>query len=289
MLLLSIIAAFLQSTTDLIIKKLSSKINPYTLSLGTGLGIVFVNLPILFFRDIDFSTFNLNIQFFLAFIITAIMFAAANIFMNKAFSISDLSLVVPIINFTPLFTLLLQFLILRTIPNNTAIVGIFVIILGSYFLKLDLDKVGIFEPIKNLYRDRGAQYMLFVSFVWALDNILAKIGTGLSEPSFWTITTRMATVLITLPIAMKFDPNWLKNLKQNWFFILIMGCIAGISVTIINYLLAKYDPSIVTSLLRLATLFSVFYGMFVFKEKNALFRVVGVLVMIAGIVLISFS
>jgi drug/metabolite transporter (DMT)-like permease len=99
----------------------------------------------------------------------------------------------------------------------------------------------------------------------------------------------MATVLITLPIAMKFDPNWLKNLKQNWFFILTMGCIAGISVTIINYLLAKYDPSIVTSLLRLATLFSVFYGMFVFKEKNALFRVVGVLVMIAGIVLISFS
>lgn len=289
MILLSIISAFLQSTTDVIAKKLSLSINPYTLSLGMALGIVFVNLPIFFFSDIDFSTFNLNIQFFLAFIVTAGMFAAANILMNKAFSVSDLSLVVPIINFTPLFTLLLQFLILRTIPNSSAMIGILVLISGSYFLKLDLNKVSIFEPIKQLFYDRGAQYMLFVSFVWAFDNILAKIGTGLSDPSFWTITTRMTTALITLPIAMKFDSNWLKNLKQNWFFIFIMGSITGVSVTINNYLLAKYDPSIITSLLRLATLFGVFYGMIVFKEKKVFLRIVGVLIMIVGIALISFS
>jgi drug/metabolite transporter (DMT)-like permease len=289
MILLSILSAFLQATKDTLAKKLSLSINPYTLGLGISLGVFLVNLPLLFLNQPNFSEFNLNHKFFLAFIITAFMFAISNVFMNKAFQISDLSLVVPVVNFTPLFTLLLQFLIFRTFPNSTALLGILIIVFGSYFLKLDLNKLNFFAPIKSLFFDKGAQFMLIVSFVWALDNILSKIGTSQSDPVFWTIATRFATILILLPITIKMDSNWLKSLKKSWISILIMGSIVGISVTINNYLLAKFDPSVVTSLLRIATLFSVFYGILVFQEKKIALRIIGVVIMILGVVLITFS
>jgi len=287
MYLITILAAFLQSTKDAMTKNLSVSMNPYTLSVGVGVAIILSNLPLLFFSNPDFSSFQLDLKFWIILIIMGVGFAASSVAINLALKISDLSLTAPLTSFSSLFTLLFELLIFGSIPKSWALVGVLIVFLGTYLLKVDFQKKDDFlKPIKALIKDKGAQLMVLVSFSWALDNILSKIGSIQTDPIFWNIVTRLIVILILFPIALKTDKKWFLELKQNWLFIFLMGVIVGISMSLANYALVSISPSISATLFRTNAIFSVLYGIFVFKEKQALSRLVGASIMFLGVTLI---
>jgi|GEM_PF-1766755 len=292
LILISILAAFLQASKDIIAKNLSKDISPYTLSVGVSIGMVISNSLILFLFPPDFKSFLFDINFYSALFLTVFLFAISSISMSTAFKISDLSLVIPILNFSTLFTLILQPLFGFDLPNSMSILGIFIIIVGSYFLKLDIRKNSFLDPIKSLFFDKGAVLMLVVAFVWALDNFLGRTGTQQTNPIFWTLVTSLGTFLLLLIPAIKADENFFKDLTKNFAMLAFSGILTSFSSNLIYYLFITNDPSslsIVSSLLRTAGLFSVLYGMIVLKEKQAGIRIIALIIMIIGVFVISFS
>jgi uncharacterized membrane protein len=293
--LLTILAAFAQSSRDLLAKKLANKVNPYTLSFGilSIVSVVCLAMVILVYLFPDFFNTELKIDFsynfVIVFLLTGAMFAISAVLMNKAFQISELSLIIPILNFSPVFTLLLSPFLLSELPNNQAIIGIFLILFGSYILRLDLKKYSLFQPIQSLFNDKGALLMLAVAFIWGLDTILGKIGAGQTNPYFWTFSTRLMTTLLLLPMVIKSDKNWVSSLKENSFNFLIMGGLVAFSIIAQTIAVLKLDAAIVGSLLRFATLSSVFFGWWFLKEKNFLEKISGAIIMIIGVIFISWN
>jgi uncharacterized membrane protein len=293
--LLTILAAFAQSSRDLLAKKLANKVNPYTLSFGilSIVSVVCLAMVILVYLFPNFFNTELKIDFtynfVIVFLLTGAMFAISAVLMNKAFQISELSLIIPILNFSPVFTLLLSPFLLSELPNNQAIIGIFLILFGSYILRLDLKKYSLFQPIQSLFNDKGALLMLAVAFIWGLDTILGKIGAGQTNPYFWTFSTRLMTTILLLPMVIKSDKNWVSSLKENSFNFLIMGGFVAFSIIAQTIAVLKLDAAIVGSLLRFATLSSVFFGWWFLKEKNFLEKISGAIIMIVGVIFISWN
>jgi len=284
--ILTIVAALGQSSKDTLAKRLSGQLNAYTLSAGITFCLLVLVAPFLFFNN-NWQV-NLSLTWLIVFILTGAMFAVSQVLMNKAFSISDLSVTIPILNFSPFWALLLSPFLLGEIPTLIQLGGIVLITVGAYILKLTKDTKSFFEPIKHLFIDKGSQYMLIVSFVWGLDTILGKIGARETNAYFWTFSTRLLTFLILVPFALKKDTKFVSSILKHKLEFLLMGIFVGFSIVAQTIAVLQMPASLNSALLRFGTLFSVILGTIFFKEKNFGYRFVGALVMIVGVILISF-
>ena len=95
---------------------------------------------------------------------------------GKAIEKSDISKVMPMLSFTPLFLLVTSPVILGETIHLLGILGILFVVIGSYLLNLDLSKNSIFEPFKGLLREKGTRYMLIVSFLWSFSANFDKLS-----------------------------------------------------------------------------------------------------------------
>jgi drug/metabolite transporter (DMT)-like permease len=285
----AIVAAFFQASKDASAKLIASKVDKYTLAWGITLGIVLFSIPFAIYQGLPDIT-QLSTQFWLVFALTGLAFALSNTLQSRAIQLSDLSIVIPILNFSPLFTLILSYFILQEIPGPYALVGLFLIIFGAYFLKLDLKDLKSgkwFKPIKAIVTDRGAQLMAIVALIWGADNVLAKIGVIETTASFWNMATRILTLLILTPMMIRASKKWTSELTGNWKPFVVMGFFMATSLFMLNLSLENMNAAIAAALFRFATLFSVIFGALFFKEKNLKERLGGGALMILGVVLIT--
>ena len=247
--------------------------------------IVICIAPTLFFNN-NFRV-NLSPLWLLVFLFTGVMLAITQVLIHKAFSISDLSVTIPILNFSTFWTLLLAPFLLGEIPNAIQLAGILLITIGAYILKLTKETKSFLEPIKHLFTDRGSQYMLIVSFIWGLDTIVGKIGARESNAYFWTFSTRLLMFLILLPLAFRKDKNFIPSILKHKLEFILMGLFVGFSIVAQTVTVLQMPASLNSALLRFGTLFSVILGTIFFKEKNFAYRFVGAAIMIAGVIVIS--
>lgn len=94
----------------------------------------------------------------------------------ESLRISQLSLTIPLLSFTPLFSSIFSALILNESLFFRQYLGILFIIMGAMFLySKELSLRGVLFSLKNLIHDLGAKYMLFVSLIWSLTPVLDKV------------------------------------------------------------------------------------------------------------------
>lgn len=283
---LTVFAAFGQATKNALAKKLVSGASKYTVALVSVGSIAATSFSLaLVFSD------SLAPQpgFWLPFVIVVVLIAVSTVLMVHAFSLSDLSLVVPLMNFSTIFTLLLSPVFLGEFPNLVQFIGILTVVIGSYVLNISRQHVGFLAPLKALANDKGAMIILLVAAMWGMDTIVSKIGLRYSDPFTWTAYTRAAVGLIYLPLVLGKDKYFPKSVANNIKPFLLMALFIASSVVISYSTLPKLDASVHSALMRNGTLFGVFYGWWMFKEKEIASRMGGAVIMVAGTLLIIFS
>lgn len=284
--LLTILAAFGQATKNALSKKLVRGVDKYTVAMASVLSIAVASLLLaLLFSD------SLVPQpgFWLPFVVVVFLIAVSTVIMVHAFSMSDLSLVIPLMNFSTIFTLLLSPVLIGEFPNFTQLIGISTVVVGSYILNISRQHVGFLAPLKALLKDRGAMLMLLVAAIWGLDSVVSKIGLQYSDPFTWTAYTRIAVSLIYFPLVLRNDRAFPDSVKQNSRTFLMMGSFLAASVILFYITLPRINVSVHSALMRNDTLFGVFYGWWMFKESGISARLGGALIMVAGSLLIIFS
>jgi drug/metabolite transporter (DMT)-like permease len=250
-------------------------------------GIFFFSLPVYLGMLYVGGMPEVSTKFWLAFSVSLGINLIAWPLFVRSIQLSDISLVMPLVAFTPVFILGVEFVVLGAVPQGLGLVGILLIVLGAYVLNVRKGMGGIFEPLTSLARNRGAVLMLIVAALWSISATVEKITVVESSPAFYLTALSVGFALVFSPVvALRVDKP-LQKLRGQWVRLagagLLTGAMAGFQMHAIQTTpLVNY----VVSIKRAGMLVSVIVGWLIFKEKNILFRLIGAALMVAGVALI---
>jgi len=285
-----IIFAFLnpvsESIRSLFIKKASSQADPILLTWANNV------IPVLLFPVVMLiagTEIKSSFQFWYGFLCAGVIQITASILYMQAIANGDISTVVPMLSFSPLFLLVSGPLIIGEFPNGIGLIGVILVVVGSYLLNLDLKKMNPLEPFKAIIKNKGTRLMFIVAILWAVSGTFDKISiTNSSVLQHVTFTNVLIFIVITsyLIVKKKFDWKKIYGAKRN--LILISGFTtasyffhySALALTLVAYVVAMK---------RMSGVFAVILGAVFLKEANIKQRLLGAVVMFIGVLLIVFS
>jgi drug/metabolite transporter (DMT)-like permease len=119
----------------------------------------------------------------------------ANFLFMRSVQLSPLTLSVPYLSFTPVFTALLALPLFGQTPSIWGWAGILVVCLGAFFLNPGSRKDGMLAPLKALKSQRGSLYMVIVALLWSVTPMFDKQATAHSSPLFHTAVMNSSLAL----------------------------------------------------------------------------------------------
>ena len=198
---------------------------------------------------------------------------------------SELSLTIPLLSFTPLFSALLSSFMLKENLVMTQYFGIIFIVLGAtilYSKKISL--AGIYNSIFSILKNQSAKYMLCVSFLWSLTPIIDKICFKFSSINFHGLIQAIGICLVLFCFYKNSIQKDFPIIKKNKLLILITVAI-GTTATILQFLAIKLTfVSIMESIKRsFGQILSVVFGRIFFKENISPQKTLGIFIIITGV------
>ena len=198
---------------------------------------------------------------------------------------SELSLTIPLLSFTPLFSALLSSLMLKENLVITQYFGIVFIVFGAtilYSKKISL--TGVFDSIFSILNNKSAKYMLCVSFLWSLTPIIDKICFKFSSMNFHGLIQAIGIFLVLFCFYQNSIQKDFQVIKKNKLLILITVVI-GTTATILQFLAIKLTyVSIMESIKRsFGQILSVVFGSIFFKESISTQKILGIFIIITGV------
>lgn len=284
-LLLALITAISESLSD-VAKKTSVKASDdYVVTWSLNASTALLLLPFALLQGIP----QFGDRFLFALIAGSLLNATSFLLYIKALRLSDLSKVIPLITFTPLFLLITSPILVGEFPNPWGIVGIVAIVVGAYLLNFSQRDRGYFEPFRALMREKGAKFMLLVSFLWSLTSNLDKIGLENSSPLFWVTSVYAANAIWLLPLMLTKSAAWGKQIRGNALPLLGIGTFNAIAVACQMTALSLTLVAYVIAVKRTSAVFGVLWGRFLFGESGLQERLTGATIMVAGVAAIALS
>jgi drug/metabolite transporter (DMT)-like permease len=281
---LSLVAAFTQATSDALLKRDFSHLGPFrmgALRLAYALPWFVAALPFVEIPRID-HRFCTTVACALP-----IEVAALACYM-KAIQVSPLSLVMPLLAFTPAFLVLTGRLVLGEKLGMTSMAGVALIVAGSYCLNITQIRQGVMEPIKAVARDRGARLMLLTAVLYSMTSALGKRAILYSSPAFFGITYYACLALIMLAIS-PFTPSSAHEERVGKPAAgLAVGMLYAAMVFSHTAAISMTQAAVMIALKRTSMLFGVFYGAVLFRETRIKERLLGAIIMLSGVLVLGF-
>lgn len=130
-----------------------------------------------------------------ALIATALVNGLAFWAYGRALALGELSLVVPLLNLSPLVLLISAWLMLGETPGPASLAGMVLIVLGA--LRLGATDGAI--PQEGLLAAPGARWMLLVAVLWGIGAGIDKVGVRASSSLAWVVGLNM---VVGLPLTL---------------------------------------------------------------------------------------
>lgn len=281
-LVLALLSAVAHSIGDIIVKKKVETVDPDILAFGWfGFGV-----PFLLATTAIYGVPQIKQDFMLALFVSGSLNILAIMLYIRALQASSISKTIPMLSFTPAFLLITSPLILNEFPSATGVVGIAMIIGGTYMLNFDRLNPKILGPFLALAKDRGPAMMLVVAAIFSVAINFDKIGVVNSSPSFYALSvfSFIGTGLLVIMLIKKREE--LFKIKDNLRILIPLGAsefaMALLALTALSLTIAPY----VIAIKRTNILFSSLIGFSLFKETQVKQRLVAIFTMIAGVFVI---
>jgi drug/metabolite transporter (DMT)-like permease len=232
---------------------------------------------------------DLPLEFWALLVFVSSCHVGGGLALVKALQISDLSLCIPMMAFTPVFLLVVGPALTGDAPTFSAIVGAVLVTCGSYVLNLGKARDGIIAPIRALLSERGARIMLGLALLWSITGSIDRIAMRHYDLSFWASAQLSMIAILLLPFVLRAGVLKVKSLKEAATHMLSLGTANALSLG--AYLIALQTAPVhyVVCLKRSNILFAVVLGRLFFAEKAVAARLPGALLMLLGVILISLS
>jgi drug/metabolite transporter (DMT)-like permease len=212
----------------------------------------------------------------------------ANLAFLQAVRISPLSVTVPLLSLTPVFTALLGFAVLGERPVLLDLVGIALVVVGAFWLNLGMTEEGR-SSARSFVSQPGAWLMAGTALLLSLTIPLDKLAVGRASPPFHglVLTAGIAVGSLTVLAVQK---RWgeLAGLRRGWLpFVLALAA----STLALGFQLVALKVGVLVSLLEtlkrgIGNLLAVILGRAAFGEKVTPGKLAAALLMAAGVALI---
>ena len=205
-------------------------------------------------------------------LIMGILGALGNYYIIKALSCGELSLLAPINSYKPIVALIIGIFMLGELPALCDIIGILLIIAGTFILtgyKFSFSKAFGYRFLALIFSGTEA---VFIKKVILLTNIESAF-------LYWAAAGLIFSYLLTFKHPLKISRI---NIKTQIFLILAVALMQYST----NYVFTKMNVSNALALFQLSTLLSVFLGVNIFKEEGLFRKLAASLIMITGAVTI---
>lgn len=195
----------------------------------------------------------------------------AIVFMSRALRFSSMSRVVPLLSFTPVFLLLTGFLILGELPSLIGILGVIIVVFGSYLFHVESSHQSLWQPFRLMFRDKGARYMTGTAAGFSLAIPFFKNAILHSSALFTLGVTLSFSTLLLLGYHLIFRRRSLRDLLPGKPARKIL---VGLGVTVfcvalsVNLAFLNGLVSYVISIKRLSILLNIVIGFLFFKEQG---------------------
>ncbi|WPR76972.1 DMT family transporter [Algoriphagus sp. NG3] len=229
---------------------------------------------------------TLNKGFWIYSILGGIFGAMGNGLLVKALHKGDLSILGPINSYKAIVALIFGVFLLGEIPNIWGIIGIGIIIYGSYMV-LDTTEER-FTPA--LLKNKEIQFRIGAMILTAIEAVFVKRVIISSSPTLafysWCAFGAIFSFIILVVFQIRIKEN-LQHLTRNTLYKLLFlgGCIATMQLST-NFVFERMDVSYALSLFQLSIIVSVFLGYRFFREKDIRKKIIGSAIMIVGSVMI---
>jgi len=207
----------------------------------------------------------------------------------RAIRVSPLSLTIPFLAFTPVWLILVGWLVLGELPNGWGVWGIILVAVGAYTLNLDARSRGLLGPVKAVFKEPGSWIMLVVSAVYAVTASLGKKMILLSGITFFGTFYFLFLAGLLGPLLWTTGKLKVSRLASRPGWGLAVGFCTSAMVLTHVWSISMVPAAYMISVKRLSLVFAVLYGRLVFEEIRFSQRLVGALLMFAGVVLISWK
>jgi uncharacterized membrane protein len=283
-LVFAILTALLESLKDVGSKQSLRYVDEYWLTWIVQAIAAIVLLPVLLFQGIP----AIKPDFWLALICGGSLNVVAFVLYVKAIKETDLSLTVPLVTLTPLFMLATSPLILGEFPRWMDGFGVILIVVGSYVLNLQPQQESWDAPLRSMLTNPGCRKMLLVAFLWSFTANFDKMGVLNSSPFFWSVALFLFIAVGITPLLLyrsyKSPPQ---KLRLQWQPLLYTALFAAFGIGFQMVAVTLTPVAQVIAVKRTSSLFSVLFGSLMFGEKGLRHRLLGAIVMVAGVGVIS--
>lgn len=219
-------------------------------------------------------------------VIAGIFGAVGNGFLVKALQGGDLSILGPINSYKSVVGILIGIVFLHEIPSIWGIIGIALIIYGSYFVLDTMKERFSWSLLKN----KEIQYRIWAMILTAIEAVFIKKVILYSSTIVSFIFWCWFGAFFSFVLLFFFKVRLIKEIKQvklhhlltYGFLVLSIGTMQYTT----NYVFSHMNVGYALALFQLSTIISIFLGYRIFKEQNIKKKLLGAVIMIAGSVVI---
>lgn len=265
-----IIRILTNSMSNVFQKKLSLEDeNPVVVNFINYFILCIFSIPLIFLANIPIT----NINFIIYALLGGLTGAICNCFMVLALKRGELSVLGPINSYKAIIGLIFGMIILHEFPNIFGLIGIALIIIGSYFI-LETPKAFLKKDI---------QYRIYALIFSAIEAVFIKKVIILSSITTSFITSSFLGTIFSFIIMSIFSGKNFKipSRKHTIIYILTAICF-GLMTFTTAYVFRYMNVGYALSLFQLSIIINVILGYKLFNEKNLLKKLIGSLIILIG-------
>jgi drug/metabolite transporter (DMT)-like permease len=289
--ILSVLSALGFAFGDICKKKLSVDTDIFTISwipsvFGLIIGAIYfylIGIPQL--GDISEVT-----QIVFLAVVSSISLILVEVWFLKSIRAGELSLVMPLTAFIPVFGGLLAWISTGEEPTFAALIGILILLIGSWLMFADAsDWKHIFRPFTKMFSEPASRYMLEFCLLDAVFMNLMNHGGDRSSPSFFLWLTLIFQVVILSGILLIRRVNPVASVLARPLSSVGLGIGWSVGMMAILQSLTHTMVAYAMAANRVHTIFIVLLSRWILKEHDfqkrlltSILMVVGVLILILG-------
>jgi len=220
----------------------------------------------------------------------ALFYTLYQVFISKGFEKGDIALVYPLAMLSPLFIPVLALIFLDEIIPFYVWIGIFITIGGVFLIQINSLTFHELKKMIRLSKDyRTARIALLASFMYAFGSVLDKSKIGEFHILIYLNLLLIFMALQLILWSALFERKAIVGYSgKNISLILAAGAVLMLSFTTFRVALQHVFVSIAVPLRLSSIVFAVMFGVLLLKEKLSRNRILGILILLAGLILIQF-
>lgn len=202
---------------------------------------------------------------------------------------TDVSIVYIYLGLTPLYILLTGYIILGEFPTITGVVGIILMFLGTYYINIKGNFVSWIDPFRNIWSNRGSVIALLVAALWSVSAPVDKVAVQNSSPIFYMTMFNILFIIAYFPFITGKTRKNLPEIRKVFHILVFLGAISFLMIFFQFHALLLAEVSYIISFKRGGFLFTILFGILIFKEKPGRETFIGSLMMALGLFFLAIA